>query len=973
MVRRPLLAPVWPVLLLLVSSCSEDERKEPGPSWTSCETDGDCASPLPYCLEGVCVACQLAADCGPEAPACESGQCTSCQSDAPCEGRAGATRCNIANGTCVACLGDGDCGGATPRCAADHRCVECVARTDCPGGAECVDGACGETRSCTTGEDCREGEICVLVEGAVEGRCEQGCDPRVGGPCDAGELCGLVGFGPSPESEPIGICLPPNGGGGVDAPCGDGESFCEVGLVCVETSSGDTGGTCLALCDEENSESCGDDDRECVGLEVTMPVGAVIGACLPRSTACESDADCRDNEACVITEAGAGRITLGCVLAIGAKRAGEACAANAECASAFCVAGVCFGPCGGDPDCAAESACVDLTFTLSDGTSDAVPACLATCSDDASCGADRACLPWISRDRDRLATVCGPRRGPVGPGDACLRDEECRTGNCFTGSPAGYCMGICDGDEDCGPGTRCDSASYFLNQGPDGQGGTYDDVYAFTRTCVGIPCTADGDCAESGWSCTPMSGRGDAGNLELRCYPAQGDLRGGTSCVDDAECRSGKCFDPTLPGEHCHDGVDNDGNGVADCDDLACANRCHTEFACDNGLDDDGDGAIDCADGDCDSTCNWEGDCDDGEDEDGDNLVDCADPDCRYSCGLVELDCENHGDDDGDGAIDCRDDDCRYYSVCQEYNCENGIDDDGNGWVDCQDPDCRWNPPCNLRPVEGEGDPALCGNGLDDDDDGLVDCADPSCRDRGPCAEAGCAAGDCCHNGLDDDGDGAIDCADPDCGPMPGCHEADCADGVDDDGDGPVDCKDPDCANNPACNERNCGAGAACCENGLDDDNDGGVDCIDAQCRYTSSCHELYCTSGNCCADGLDSDRDGLVDCADPDCRNSSACREIACNDRGDGDGDGLVDCADPDCHGDSVCRAQWYICFEACTADADCPGGQICAPSAAGFPAPIGRGYFASCLPAPDEAQPDHTPGGEGQAVPGDPAPPAL
>ncbi len=57
-----------------------------------------------------------------------------------------------------------------------------------------------------------------------------------------------------------------------------------------------------------------------------------------------------------------------------------------------------------------------------------------------------------------------------------------------------------------------------------------------------------------------------------------------------------KCPPPTSPPiEDCHNGIDDDGDGLVDCDDPDC--DC-TEI-CDNGIDDDGDGFIDADDPDC--------------------------------------------------------------------------------------------------------------------------------------------------------------------------------------------------------------------------------------------------------------------------------------------------------------------------------------------------------------------------------------
>jgi hypothetical protein len=59
--------------------------------------------------------------------------------------------------------------------------------------------------------------------------------------------------------------------------------------------------------------------------------------------------------------------------------------------------------------------------------------------------------------------------------------------------------------------------------------------------------------------------------------------------------------------EDCENGVDDDGNGLVDCDDWSCSwgEACYVPGGedCYNGLDDDGDGAFDCEDPDCDREC----------------------------------------------------------------------------------------------------------------------------------------------------------------------------------------------------------------------------------------------------------------------------------------------------------------------------------------------------------------------------------
>jgi hypothetical protein len=86
--------------------------------------------------------------------------------------------------------------------------------------------------------------------------------------------------------------------------------------------------------------------------------------------------------------------------------------------------------------------------------------------------------------------------------------------------------------------------------------------------------------------------------------------------------------------------------------------------------------------------------CSDGVDNDGDHLADCADPDCASSANCWGCDggrtptrefgpfaCTDGRDNDCDGLSDCRDPDCNasdYYRA----ECCNGQDDNGNGIID---------------------------------------------------------------------------------------------------------------------------------------------------------------------------------------------------------------------------------------------------------------------------------------------------
>jgi hypothetical protein len=159
--------------------------------------------------------------------------------------------------------------------------------------------------------------------------------------------------------------------------------------------------------------------------------------------------------------------------------------------------------------------------------------------------------------------------------------------------------------------------------------------------------------------------------------------------------------------EICGNGLDDDGDGVADCQDSDCAAQAACQLPveiCDNLLDDDGNGATDCDDAAC-----------------------AAEP----SCAAMDEICDNHLDDDGNGATDCDDAACAAEPSCAlpDEICDNHLDDDGNGATDCDDAACAAEPLCEPPPTE------LCDNGLDDDGNGATDCDDTACAGIDPCIE----------------------------------------------------------------------------------------------------------------------------------------------------------------------------------------------------------------------------------------------
>ena len=285
------------------------------------------------------------------------------------------------------------------------------------------------------------------------------------------------------------------------------------------------------------------------------------------------------------------------------------------------------------------------------------------------------------------------------------------------------------------------------------------DSISFT-TCVGSGSFRDTDtlCARmgDGESCPPPpAGGGAAGD----CYFSHATVplveREAESCaalfatLEEERCaREGEGF---CDGEReCSDGLDNNHNGLADCDEWWCVMwdvyRPSGERICVVP-----EASI--------------GRCIDGRDDDDDGEWDYFDDGCAdlvaANEGLDPRMCSDLVDNDGDGLVDCEETLCSderhdpYYRYCAlPYEiCNNGVDDDLDGWKDCEESGCRCNE------VEGNRGNE-CADGEDNDGNGLVDCEESSCI-TGPAP--GCAHPEVCDDGFDNDRDELYDLEDEDC------------------------------------------------------------------------------------------------------------------------------------------------------------------------------------------------------------------
>ncbi len=161
---------------------------------------------------------------------------------------------------------------------------------------------------------------------------------------------------------------------------------------------------------------------------------------------------------------------------------------------------------------------------------------------------------------------------------------------------------------------------------------------------------------------------------------------------------------------------------------------------CDNGIDDDGDGLIDCEDGDCgkpaitnisptDLSCP-------ANIDNGQIAITATGINLAYrlhttswqsnasfinlAAGIYTVFVKNSNT----GCEVSVDITLNPASNCTETDCTNGIDDDGDGLIDCEDPDCYLVVHTGAADFDGDGVGNYCD--LDDDNDGILDIAEKS-------------------------------------------------------------------------------------------------------------------------------------------------------------------------------------------------------------------------------------------------------
>ncbi len=370
------------------------------------------------------------------------------------------------------------------------------------------------------------------------------------------------------------------------------DAQCDDGLCLSEEITGFPGGACTSGC--LTDAECGGGRAVCSNngfCDVTCDTPAdcprssvhacYFGSCFSR---CFDDGDCSDGRVC-------NALSGQCVDRVEGLPNGTPCTDDEQCESDICRENVCASLCtlGGPDVCPAGQACAEFFV---DGTR----LCLDACTDNADCPPGTSCGSYVT-EPDLFVCIPGEDATPR-IDDACATAADCDFdgGLCFddatTFAPAGgICAYECAGDADCPTDeTSCEGGFCFIGCDTRSDCNRPAVHACYFGLCLGR-CYRDDDCA-TGRTCNVLSGA---------CVDEIVGAPNGASCVDSAECASGRCTaglclslctqggpDGCPAGQSCASVFDDGTRGcLPSCDDQAdCAPFLNT--LCDAFLDEPG-------------------------------------------------------------------------------------------------------------------------------------------------------------------------------------------------------------------------------------------------------------------------------------------------------------------------------------------------------------------------------------------------
>jgi hypothetical protein len=387
--------------------------------------------------------CALGAEC--QSGQCADGVCCNAACGGTCQACTLAKKGAGADGTCGPIVAgtdpDSECGGAAScnganSCALFASGVACAINAECQSGF-CVDGVCCNAACNTTCQACTAAKKGAGADGA----------------------CASIASGMDPDNECAGaqVC---NGAGACKLPNGQA---CAAGAECISTFCAD--GVCC-------NAACG---GVCQACSAAKKGGGQDGTCGSIPAGADPDSECGGAASCNGVNA--------CAL----FASGVACAINAECASGFCVDGVCCSA-------ACNAPCQACSAVKKGAGADGSCGSIVSGSDpDNECAGAQVC--------NGLGACKLPNGQPCALGADCV-STFCVDGVCCNAACGGSCQACSLAKKGAGADGTCGNIA--VGSDPDGE-------------CFGaIACNGVGACAL---------------------------FANGVACTDNLECSSGFCVD----------------------------------------------------------------------------------------------------------------------------------------------------------------------------------------------------------------------------------------------------------------------------------------------------------------------------------------------------------------------------------------------------------------------------------------------
>ncbi len=559
-----------------------------------------------------------------------SGTCDHTHNSASCnDGNACTTNDTCSAGVCagsslncddgVSCTTD-SCSQGT--CVNDASACECVGNADCNDNNSCtfdtcsggscshvnIGGSCNDGDACTTNDTCSGGtcagalldcndNLACTVDSCSQGVCVNdaaACDCITNSDCNDGIAC-------TTDTCSQGSCTNDS----TSCEC-IGNAECNDGNTC--TSDFCISGSCshlniTGLCDDGDgcttSDSCSGGSCAGIPLDCNDGVGCTVdscsaGVCVNDAVSCDCavKADCDDGNPCTFDSCSSGSCTH--INITGSCNDGNACTANDVCSA---------GTCGGTPlDCNDGIACtVDSCLQGTCVNDDTSCECLANaeCDDGIACTVD-SCASGTCRN-DATACECSIHK-------ECFDGNSCSTDICGADRMCHHNMlttccgnGVCEKSEDsCTCGADCQDTSGAVCGNGTCEAGDGENCLTCPDDCNGVQTglLSERFCCGAGAGSNPVACD------DNRCYDRSVGCENESvvePCCGNGICEiyESGCFCPEdcgapLPYERagltCQDGMDNDCDGLVDCEDPDCKKEslcwtCNGNGVCEPGED----------------------------------------------------------------------------------------------------------------------------------------------------------------------------------------------------------------------------------------------------------------------------------------------------------------------------------------------------------------------------------------------------